>query len=357
MLSLHHTNQDGYSLISNIDVESLHHWWKALLLISSNLFAIPAIIISIILGGYLWSYSLLISMIVSIFYHLCQCTDYCVFITNLDSYQKIDHSSAGIILAMSLLLFYIYRPSKKHKYYYKTKLKYNNIDYLLHEEHKRKHIRLGPKNSLYYDEDLPPNAKNKVCFGCRGRNPIMVYDWQSLFIVITYIFVVIFTIYAIPLTTQSFLIIILFGVLVALIKIFVIEEGNPEYLENRFDFKNLLVGVILIIFSLIFYFIDAYMAYYAFHSLWHMFFNIGAFFLFIGTTKDLDGWLDSKDIFIYLWRKIKNLFNCCHCGCCKKKKRKIIQPTISSDDDEEEEDNDTTIIFHNNDNYQKKGYK
>lgn len=366
MLSLYHPTIDGYSYISNIDVASLHQWWKALLLVLSNFFAIPAIIISIRLGGYLWSYSLLISMIVSIFYHLCQCTDYCVFITNLDSYQRIDHVSAGIILAMSLLLFYIYRPSKTHKLhkYYKPKLKYNyGNDFLIdiHEEHhKRKHIRLGPKNSLYFDDDLSPSSKNKVCFSCRGVNPLMVYDGQSIFIVITYIFVVVFTIYAIPLTTQSFLIIILFGVLFALIKIFVIEEGNPEYLENRFDFKNLLIGVILIIISLIFYFIDAYMAYWLFHSLWHLSFNIGALFLFLGVTRDVDGWFDSSDIFKYIWMKIKHsfkIFNCCrHCTCCKKKKKKIL--VTSDDDDNSFDDNElTTIVFHKDSYKQKKNYK
>lgn len=345
MISIQQDRTDGFVNIATIDIASLHVWWKALILILSNLAAIPAIIISIVLGFYVWSYAILISMVVSIMYHLCQTTDYCIFEMPLDSWQRIDHITASFMLAMSILLFYIYRPGKKPKAIPKQ-IKTKNLNYndflldIIEPDKKKRKKKLGPRDGLYFDDSLSSNDKNKICFGCRGLNPQQVYDWQSIFLIFTYIFVIIITIQAIPLTTQSFLIILIFGIIFALIKIFIIEEGNPEYLKNRFHFPNLIAGTVLVIFGLIFYFIDAYIEYWLFHSLWHFFVYIGVLYVFIGTTYDIPGWFDSKDIFIFIWQKIKFLFKIfnCFCSCCKNKKTKIKYYPHHKEEEEEDDD-------------------
>ena len=427
-------NIDGYAKISTIDVASLHVWWKALLLICSNFFGIFAIIYSISLGLYLYGASVLVSVVISIAYHICQTTDYCPFFLSLDIWQKTDHTSAGSILAVSLMLFYLYRPNRNFNNLIKSnqqknqsnKLKkleqrspqtsqfitpfhfrrdktnnYNNnnnrqntnnyysgesiinfnTEITIKEEEeedekiKKHHYHLGFLRGLEYDKRINHDDKHKICFRCRGVDPKMLYDWQSVFILYIYIFVIIVTINAIPLTLQSFVIIIVVGLVFGLIKILVIEEGDPNYLKNRFHIPSLVTGIILVILSLIFYFIDGYTAYWLFHSLWHLFNFIGLFFLVMGVTKDVPGWYSFLDILKYIGRKMKTcccLFhnnNCCyyfchHHGCkisckscCNKNSIENLRNEVIIDNYNEEQfenngNGSTTIIIPKNlDNY------
>lgn len=324
MISLKENKIDGYFQILTIDIQSLQVWWKALLLILSNIFAIPAIIVGIIFGYYLWSASMFIAMIISIGYHLCQTTNFCIFGMVLDDWQKTDHTTAASILALSIFLLYIYRPIKnfhhnKKKYYHlNNNNNYNdddNPEIIIHNHN----CNLETLNKLEYDHILKDEDRIKICFKCRGTNPQLLYDWQSVILLYIYIFFIIVVINAYPLTTQSFVLVIVFGITFALLKILVIEEGNPIYLKNRFHFPSLITGIILIIISLIFYFFDNYYIYWALHSLWHVFSDIGLMFILIGTSKDLIQWFTFLDILKFLWKKTKNycqIFNC----CCKVKK-------------------------------------
>lgn len=302
MITNSKTVVDGYVSIHSIDVASLRVWWKALLLVLSNFLAIPAVIYGYALGFYIWASAILIAMIISIFYHLCQTTDFCLFGMTLNDWQITDHRSAGSILAISILLFFLYRPIPPKRIY---------------DEYNPK--TFGSPSELEYDDLLSNKDKNKVCFRCRGVNPHMVYDWQSTVILYFYIFVIILATTALPLTMQSFVIIIVFGVIMAFIKIVIIEEGNPDYLNHRFYFPALFFGLILIIISLAFYFIDSYYAYEYFHSLWHVFSNIGLLFVLIGTSWDVIGWFNIRMILSYGWIKTKKFFKsicCCCCGLC-----------------------------------------
>src|SRR6185436_17474083 len=154
MLSLKINKIDGYSHIMSIDVASLHVWWKALFLVLSNLFAIPAIIVGFRLGFYLWGSAIFVSMLISMAYHLCQTTDYCLFGMTLDDWQKTDHTSAGSLLAMAIILFYIYRPKPHTHYQIKDYHNLNDItidthyneDYSNHHYHHDDH--LGPHPHL-----------------------------------------------------------------------------------------------------------------------------------------------------------------------------------------------------------------
>lgn len=320
MLSFKIDNKiDGYSHIMSIDVASLQVWWKAIILVFSNLAAIPAIIVGFKLGQYLFSSAIFVSMLISMAYHLCQTTEYCLFGMTLDDWQKTDHTSAGTLLAFVIILFYIYRPKihvhyKIKDYHYLNDITidnhYNNHHH--HNNDNKKQHHLGPRPHLDYDDNLNKSDKKKICFKCRGINPQMLYDWQSVVLVYFYIFLIIVTINAIPLTTQSFLIIINFGVIIALLKILVIEEGDPKYLNHRFHRSSLITGIVLVVISLIFYFIDGYLDYWLFHSLWHLFSYIGFLFIILGTSYDIDGWFSFVDILKFLWNKTK---------CCKFKKK------------------------------------
>lgn len=319
---------DGYVSIHNIDLASLNNWWSALLLVFSNFFAIPAIIIGYIFGFYLWATIFLIAMLISIFYHLCQTTNYCLFGMSLDDWQITDHRSAGSILAMSILLFYLYRPLKNH---YKQHVDYRKI--------------LIPENELEYDNNLKKSDKEKICFKCRGVNPHMLYDWQSVVIVIFYIFVIILATTAIPLTMQSWVIVIIFGVIIGGIKVVAFEEGNPNYLKERFHLPSLIFGLILVLISLVFYFIDSYYNYTIFHSLWHVFSNIGLYFVFKGTTYDLKLWFDTQTFFKNIGYRLKlfiTAFKYYPCCCCYNiyymmKKNKNNQKFNYIEDEEDDE--------------------
>lgn len=303
MITNSETVIDGYVSISNINLAALDNWYSAVLLILSNLFAIPAIVTGYALGFYIWGSAVLVAMIISMFYHTCQTNVYCFFAMDIDSWQRTDHITAGSLLAYSIVLFYFYRPlPPKRQYDY-----YNPRTF-------------GAPQGIEYDDVLSNNDKNKVCFRCRGTNPHMVYDWQSVVISYIYIFVIIISTTALPLTTQSFVIIIIFGVIIGFIKIVYIEEGNPEYIKHRFYLPALVFGLILIIISLAFYFIDSYFYYEYFHSLWHLFSNIGLLFVLIGTTNDVVGWFTIRDLLAYSWTKTKEL--CCCCYSKKEKKRK-----------------------------------
>lgn len=300
MITWHSSEIDGYSHISHIDVANLREWWKVLILVFSNLFAIPAIIYGFIMGFYVWGMSILIAMLISMGYHLCQTTDFCIFGMSLYTWQETDHISAASILGMSILLFFLYRPHRKKKYISSS--------------------NMGPESSLEYDNILNKKDKAKICFNCRGVDPVMAYDWQSVSVIYLYIFIIIVTILTLPLTTQSFVIVIIFGVLAALFKILVIEEGDPSYLEKRFHLPSLITGIVLIVISLVFYFIDGYMIYWLFHGLWHVFSFVGFLFLLMGVSKDLPGWFNFIDVLKYLWKKIKLFFMIMCCCKCRKKK-------------------------------------
>lgn len=301
MITNSKTVVDGYISISNINLAALDNWYSAVLLVLSNLFAIPAIIAGFVLGFYIWGSAVLVAMLISMAYHLCQTNTYCLFGMDINQYQLTDHKTAGTLLAFSIILFYLYRPQppKRTFDYYNPKT-------------------FGAPNNLDYDNILSKNDKNKVCYSCRGTYDHTVYDWQSSLIVYFYIFVVILATTALPLTTQSFVIIIIFGVIMAGFKIVIIEEGNPEYLNNRFYLPALIFGLVLIIISLAFYFIDSYFYYEYFHSLWHVFSNIGLLFVLIGTTYDIIGWFNIRSIIRYLWKKTKE-----YCCCIYSKKKRI----------------------------------
>jgi hypothetical protein len=245
-------------------------------------------------------------MLVSMGYHLCQTTTFCIFGMPLYKWQETDHITAGSILAFSILIFFLYRPVKRKR------ILFDDDDY-----------KLGPKASLAYDPILRTKDRVKTCFEYRGVNSVMMYDWQSEFFILSYIYVIIIAITALPLTMQSFVIIISYGVLCALLKIVLFEEGDPPGLKDRFHLPSLITGLVLIAISLVFYFIDGYLLYWLFHPLWHIFSFVGFLFFLIGISKNLNGWFGFLSILKFLWKRTKNFLMICGCCTCCNYKKKV----------------------------------
>jgi len=387
--SLHRTI-DGYSHVSHINVSELQTWYAAFFLITSNFVAIIPWFIATGIGFYAWSIILLIAFIISISYHTCQTTSFCPLYISLHTWQKLDHTSAGALLAFTVLLFIFYRPppskkqeieNKNYKKYILKKKQYlqqrkindrpalKNLDYFVSYSgvglgsfntkiiSNDTHIKIDPYfpynngsredddntkkdnyeyynkdyddddnveddeiegddtegelfyNELEYDRYLSQEDKEKVCYKCRGVNPLMIYDWQSVVVSYVYIFIIIIAIEALPLTLQSFVIIIVFGILLVGLKIALIEEGNPTHLFDRYHAILLSVGIGLLILSLVFYFIDGFMSYPIFHTLWHILSFTSFAFVVVGISRNLPWWERSIGL-------CKSLCCCCTPALC-----------------------------------------
>ena len=89
---------------------------------------------------------------------------------------------------------------------------------------------------------------------------------------------------------QAFIIDILFGLSLIFLKIVVIDEGRPTNMMQRVSAPDLIVGIILLTISLIFYVSDTWYYYWILHSLWHLFSFIGAYFFLIGLSKNTKFW-------------------------------------------------------------------
>src|SRR5690348_9757174 len=86
----------------SLDLESLRVWYIALLLIASNLPGFLTVIYGYTISEYVVSVAVFVAMIISIFYHLCQTTNYC-FMISLSLWTLADHISAPSMAAMIMI--------------------------------------------------------------------------------------------------------------------------------------------------------------------------------------------------------------------------------------------------------------
>ena len=96
----------------SIDLEALHTWYFALLLIGSNFFGIPLIIYGHKHYFYLIAVATLVAVAFSAAYHTCQTCDVC-FGFSLATLTLADHVSAPAFMMM-LIFFIINTRSTKH---------------------------------------------------------------------------------------------------------------------------------------------------------------------------------------------------------------------------------------------------
>src|SRR5277367_444447 len=151
--------------------------------------------------------------------------------------------------------------------------KYERETYLTQEE-----IEEIEHEKMYYN------------LGYSQYEPNTLYDAWSVYALYTSVFIVAFAALIHPFSMQAFYIAITFGLMLIFFKIVIIDEGIPINMYHRIYLPDLLIGLILIIISLIFYMVDVYWQYAFTHSLWHILSFIGVYFLVIGLSRNVKGW-------------------------------------------------------------------
>ncbi len=282
-----------HNVTDSVIHESHQIWWQALLLIGSNIFAIPAIWVAYRLKLYLLGTSIITSFIISVVYHSCRSTEMC-FTHPLKMWRLLDHIAANSLLAF-LILFVI-----NYVNYSFNPFLYNVIKSSSEKEDVYKDIEDGipiaKRKTRYYYEN-----EDKMFSKYTGRMPIMAYDGWSITISYAYIFIVISSVLSYPFHIQSFIIVIAFGLVFIFFKFILIDETDIKYMRKRIHTSSLVFGIILSFTSILFFLGDSQGdKYFIFHSLWHAFTYTGPFFIIMGLTKDLDNWYSLKGMFRYI---------------------------------------------------------
>ena len=261
------TNEDP--LAKELELESLQYWPIATVLILSNFFGWPAIILCVKKRRWVEASAIAIAVLWSLFYHICQSTTYC-FTLNLTIWTMSDHISAPAMMAMLIIL--IVNPRI-----------ITYVNPLL--------------TSIEFNVELNTPIKHK-----KRTESDQFYDaWISV-TTYCYIFLVILATFAHPFSMQNFVIVISFGLSIVFIKLVIIDECRPENLEERISLPDLIVGTILIGISLIFFVLDSWLLYWIFHSLWHAFSFSGVYFFIVGMTNDTKPAYSPTTI-VYQWLK------------------------------------------------------
>lgn len=282
------TNEDPLS--KSLELESLQYWPIALCLILSNFFGWPAFYVALRKKRWIVAASILIAIIWSIFYHICQSTTYC-FTLNLTIWTMSDHISAPSMMAMLIILIvnprilvYINPLAPGSRF---QNNKQDNI------------ILLEGRNEE--EEEEKKKLINKTTQNEREVANTFYDAWMAV-TTYCYLFLVILATFAHPFSMQNFIIVISFGLAVVFLKLLIIDECRPENLDERISLPDLIIGVILIGISLVFFVLDSWVLYWIFHSLWHIFSFVGVYFFIIGMTNDVEtDYSPSMRLYYWLW--------------------------------------------------------
>lgn len=280
------TNEDP--LAKALELEKLQYWPIATALIFSNFFGWPAVIICLQKKRWIEAAAIGIAIIWSLFYHICQSTTYC-FTLNLTIWTMSDHISAPAMMAMLIIL--IVNP--------RIITYINPLTPAVRFLDIKKGINTSSVDEGGGGEGI--TKKNRVKIRTEADT---FYDAWLAITTYCYIFLVILATFAHPFSMQNFVIVISFGLSVVFLKFIIIDECRPENLDERISLPDLILGIILICISLIFFVLDSWVLYWIFHSLWHMFSFLGVYFFIIGMTAD------TKPVFsptMYLYSEIRKL--------------------------------------------------
>ena len=279
------------------DLEALNTVGSALLLTLGNLAGIVTFMYARWIGSFFLAYSILLSVIVSFFYHLCQTTHEC-FQLPLTTWVSSDHFTATSMMGLLLL----------------TLINVRTVCQLIH---KRRIIRTVPQSNT---TDAP--IKRSACavieriaceplykrlaeeeldlcecgqemsdhFGHTQIEENLIYDeWTSASVVAIYVITAV-AVYAHPFSYAAFNIVIASCVIAGFFYILLINEGEPKNFVGRISWPELLISIILSLIGLIAYVLDSYVEYMWLHSLWHVAIYLGIMFLLAGTMKSVNGW-------------------------------------------------------------------
>jgi len=257
---------DFHSIFDNDDptakiAELREHWYIAVALIASNLPYCFAIQYFYRVGLIREMVSVAVGFIFSVLYHTCQTTGYCDHL-GLERWTVLDHISAASIVSMLAIAF----------------VDSHNIEKLLEK------LRL-----LQVKEPPQPYDHVSQVLDLGGVDVEAVrtnYRWTNG-IVYCYLFVVILSSFSHPYSMQNNLIVMSVGMVMVLIKLSVIDNGNVDGLLARISVPDLVVGIILYAIGMIYFILDGWIYYWQFHSLWHTFSSMGTYFYAAGISKDL----------------------------------------------------------------------
>lgn len=311
MLPLHNglTNDDPLSKWEQI-LALRDCWYCQFFLITSNLFGIAAIYTLFRLGFSIVGVSVLIAVVDSIGYHMCQSMGSC-FLSNLFTWTIIDHISAPAMLAMIVIFTINSRSAAMIRATHRALLsKMMNEVKTLDSAAGLPQVGEKEKNG---EEDgsvfvgVESSSKYNYYYSQVYIEENTTYDAWSATIVYVYIFVAIQATLNHPFSMQAFLIVISFGLGAVFFKIIVIDGGDISDTAKRISIPELVIGVVLIGISLIFFVLDGIFPdqYWILHSLWHALSFTGVYFYALGITKNTPNWYSPYGI---VKRRVRQLF-------------------------------------------------
>lgn len=304
MLPFHNSLTNDNPISDDLDLESLRHWYYALPLILSNLFGIFAVIYAKQLGFFVVSMAVLVAIVFSFLYHMCQTTEIC-FGYNLENLTFADHLSAPALFLVLLLFISNSRSTEQLSQVYikynkskeKVTTKYNtyigNIDNFFgiknDSDDKEKSIE---ENKKINDILIPIEKEESITYYDPNTTPEenMIYDFFSVFTLYVGLFIVILAAIAHPFNFQAFIIVAVYALCVIFFKIVIMDAGNPLNMKDRFFLPDLILGIVLISLSLICFVLDSWFYYPILHSLWHLLSFLGIPFFLGGLTKNTPYW-------------------------------------------------------------------
>lgn len=322
----------------DLNLGELFVWYCAAPLILSNLAGLP-------LAAFCHRHSIFLlaaadagAMLLSLFYHTCQTTHVC-FGISLSTWTLADHISAPLYM-MALMLFLINtKSSKQRRVEIRRRYRANEgvrptdtvkkhatytvpilLDPIAYVEQMRvrsaaeslpdddEMIESEEEDSLSIDEiDERESTKTYYHVGYGHIESNDENNAWGVYSMYSSVLVVVLAALAHHFSLQAFIISFAYGLCLIFFKVVVIDEGDALNMYERVSTPDLIVGVVLILLSLVFYMLDIYVAYTITHSLWHCFSFLGSYFLTIGLTRHIDHWVSPT---LYLYNKM--LHKCLH---------------------------------------------
>lgn len=301
------SNEDP--VVKAAELQALRVWYAQLCLIFSNFFFWPPIILAYKFGrralaaAYIYFFlgaSILVAMIISVFYHVCQTTGYC-FLQNLVYWTIADHISAPSMMAM--LILFIVNPVTTSRMIQMSETRLRRMIHSLRDHSGQQGLYDGDRLAAWHEEH---HRKPKL------KRDELTQAW-SISITYVYIFVIILATMTHNFSMQAFIIAIAFGLVAVFFKLVILEEGNPRDLPERLSLPDLVVGIVLIGLSLVFFILDSYFIYWLMHSLWHALSGIGAAFYIAGLSAHTPDFISPCAVILSVLR----------CGTLKKQKRPV----------------------------------
>lgn len=278
-------------------LEALNTVGSALLLTLGNLAGVVTFMYARWIGSFFLAYAILLSVVVSFFYHLCQTTHEC-FQLPLTKWVSTDHFTATSMMGLLLLTFI-------------------NVRTVCQLIHKRRIIRTVPQSNTT-DPVTVTTTKRSACavierIACEAQyervveealcecgqemgdhfpqiEENLIYDeWTSASVVAIYVITAI-AVYAHPFSYAAFNIVIASCVIAGFFYILLIKEGEPKNFVGRISWPELIISIVLSLIGLTAYVLDSYVEYMWLHSLWHVAIYLGIMFLLAGTMKSVNGW-------------------------------------------------------------------